>query len=400
METIRLQILITGRLLPKGQQKRAISGLAKTLQISETRASQMLTGKATRLSTHFTQKQADKIVARMTQFDVECLALPVAASKPDGETAASMAILTSNMRCPKCGQEQPEAEICTACGVVIGKYIEQTQLGILPKAPRTAKRADSSFPYHRLNRLLQVIFVLSLGLLLLGYVKKDQLPPADFYLQQLLTEPQQTATEEQPFQTTANDIVYTIEPKFDYQLNGVVVSFHDSDAFIDIYHHKDWKDFINIRDLCVIWGDNVRSGVYRELDFYNATWTCWVTWPDANVAERFTMRQLSNNHLLANDADLNKTIMTAEPGDQISFKGMLASYSHSNGQFQRGTSITRDDNGNGACETVFLKEFKIIKKANEGWRLTYTLAKAATALSLLGILILLFVGPVTRRTPR
>jgi hypothetical protein len=237
-------------------------------------------------------------------------------------------------------------------------------------------------------------------LLLLGYVKKDQLPPADFYLQQLLTEPQQTATEEQPFQTTANDIVYTIEPKFDYQLNGVVVSFHDSDAFIDIYHHKDWKDFINIRDLCVIWGDNVRSGVYRELDFYNATWTCWVTWPDANVAERFTMRQLSNNHLLANDADLNKTIMTAEPGDQISFKGMLASYSHSNGQFQRGTSITRDDNGNGACETVFLKEFTIVKKANEGWRMGYTLAKAATALSLAGILILLFVGPVTRRTPR
>ncbi len=68
---------------------------------------------------------------------------------------------------------------------------------------------------------------------------------------------------------------YRGKPLFDYSLEGVIVSYHEADGFTDIWHHEKWLDFLNIRDLCVIWGDNVSSGVYRNMTFDNDSWTCW-----------------------------------------------------------------------------------------------------------------------------
>jgi len=112
------------------------------------------------------------------------------------------------------------------------------------------------------------------------------------------------------------------------------------------------------------------------------------------------MHQLSNNHLLANDGWVNEQIMSAEPGDQIAFSGVLASYSHSDGQFERGSSTIRTDTGNGACETIFLQDFRIVKKANQGWRKLYSVSRVVAVVSLIGILVLLFVAPVRRRVKR
>jgi hypothetical protein len=258
---------------------------------------------------------------------------------------------------------------------------------------RAPPPALGNFPYAALNRLLWLLLMLALALWALAWVRKDRLPDADFYDQSRLVEPRQEATAEQPFQVDAGGIRYRIEPVADYELDGVVVSYHDSDAFSDIYHHKDWKDFLNIRDLCVIWGRNVGDQVYRELKFENSTWTCWMYAPTQAALQRFRGDQLSNNHLLAADRRVQEAIMAAQPGDQIRFRGLLARYSHSNGAFQRGTSTVRTDTGNGACETVFVRDFQVLEKANQGWRQLYGLAKWAAILCLIGLLILLFVAP-------
>jgi hypothetical protein len=49
--------------------------------------------------------------------------------------------------------------------------------------------------------------------------------------------------------------------------------------------------------------------------------------------------------------------MASEPGDHIRLKGVLAKYANKDSGFNRGTSITREDTGNGACETIYLNEF-------------------------------------------
>ncbi|MGI9235384.1 MAG: hypothetical protein ACR2RD_17260, partial [Woeseiaceae bacterium] len=49
--------------------------------------------------------------------------------------------------------------------------------------------------------------------------------------------------------------------------------------------------------------------------------------------------------------------------------GYLASYSNAGGG-KRGTSTTRTDTGDGACETVFVENFDIIDPTAGYWRMS------------------------------
>ncbi len=180
----------------------------------------------------------------------------------------------------------------------------------------------------RLQSVFKWIFLISLAITSYTYFQKDRLPEIDFYDATQLKSPQQTSTHKQSFETRVNDQTYTVNPLFDYELHGVIVSYHDADSFTDITHHRRWQDYLNLRDLCVVWGDNINNGVYREMDFSNDSWTCWAYWENAEIGSRFSMTQLSNNHLLADDDEIKRRLMSAQPGDHIRLKGVLASYAN------------------------------------------------------------------------
>ncbi len=249
---------------------------------------------------------------------------------------------------------------------------------------------------HVLQSVSKWIALGSLLLLLLALFNKDQLPEPDYYQHDRLTDPVQRPTLRTPFWIEAADQRYRVKPVFDYALEGVIVSYHDGDDFSDIWHHDKWKDFLNIRDLCVIWGDNVSSGVYLDMTFENDSWTCWAYWPDAETGGRFSMTQLSNNHLLVDDENIKRSLMSAEPGDHIRLSGQLVSYENPSNHFQRGTSTRRDDTGNGACETLYIEDFDIVSKANTKWRTLYTASKWSLGLSLTLFLILFTITPVRK----
>jgi|GEM_PF-773249 len=46
---------------------------------------------------------------------------------PAGENAADQVGVAPTMNCPRCGNQQPEAEACNVCGVAIAKYLERQQ---------------------------------------------------------------------------------------------------------------------------------------------------------------------------------------------------------------------------------------------------------------------------------
>lgn len=248
-----------------------------------------------------------------------------------------------------------------------------------------------------LQKAIRALFVASLLAASALYFVKDELPPAAFYDLDLLGDPLQQPTRRNSFTTSVNDENYLVEPRFDYELNGVIVSYHNADDFSDIWHHHSWKDFINLRDLCVVWGDNVESGVYLDMDFHNDSWTCWFSWPNREVGRRFEKTQLSNNHLLIDDETIKTRLMASEPGDQIRLRGMLAEYSNPGSGFFRGTSTTRIDTGNGACETIYVTDFEIVKKANPQLRLYYSITRWTAILSLAGIAILFVLAPYRGR---
>lgn len=250
---------------------------------------------------------------------------------------------------------------------------------------------------HVLEKIVRSVFAISLLISILLYFYKDELPDASFYDLSQLDEPIQTPTRENSFPTRAGGQNYLIKPRYDYELEGVVVSYHDADDFTDIVHHRRWQDFINLRDLCVVWGSNVETGVYRDMDFYNGSWTCWYSWPSYAVKDRFDETQLSNNHLLIDHDAVKAQLMKAEPGDHIRLKGMLVEYSNPANGFHRGTSTVRTDTGNGACETIYVSDFEIVKKANPAIRTYYAVSSWTAILSLVGVVVLFFLSPYRGR---
>ena len=183
-----------------------------------------------------------------------------------------------------------------------------------------------------------------------------------------MEDPVQTETDvPPPFEVERKGVLYLVTPVLGYDIRGLVVSEHDSRAFTDLAHER-WKDNLNVKDVCLVWGRNVTSGVIKKMKFRNRDFTCYYSYPDAATGDLFTESGLSNNHLLAGDDNMARKVRSVRRGDQIRVRGWLASYERPGTPFRRGTSTTREDRGNGACETVYVTEFEVLRSGNPGWR--------------------------------
>jgi hypothetical protein len=201
---------------------------------------------------------------------------------------------------------------------------------------------------------------------------------------ELGNEPLQEATQAAPFQTTVGGITYTIKPMADYEIWGLVVSEHDSESWWD-WIHKAWNDELNVVDLCVVFAENAKSGGYVGLDYSSGQFVCYVQTSSSEKWQRFSMRALSNNHLLADRPSIISTLRGVQVGDQVHIRGVLAEYAHNHGfAFKRGTSLTRDDTGNGACETIYVQEVELLRAGGRPWR---WLRWPAIALLALGLVV-------------
>lgn len=216
-------------------------------------------------------------------------------------------------------------------------------------------------------------FITTLVLFAFSWFYKDRWPAEGEIVEDILRDPVQAETSKMPFSIEHKNKNYVITPKFDYELWGLVVSCHEASNPFD-YYHKEWGDDLNAKDICVVWGENVESGIFRDVKFSSGSWTCYYSCKNRDWREiltKFRNDQLSNNHLLAASAILSNQLRRVRRGDQVYLKGYLAEYSHSNGTFHRGTSTCRTDSGNGACETIFVTDFKMLRQANPLWRGIY-----------------------------
>lgn len=237
------------------------------------------------------------------------------------------------------------------------------------------------------SKVLRLGFLACLLLWVLALVFDDHLPPPAAILAQVYGEPLQVAGDlPAPFQVNVKKLTYVVKPLFHYELSGLVVSQHRSDSLLDISHRR-WRDYLNIKDLCLVWGRNIDSGVYRKMTFWNRDFTCMCRFPDETTARLFSPSHLSNNHILSADRAMRRRILKVRPGDQVHFRGYLASYSQAANQFSRGTSTVRDDTGDGACETVYVTDFQVLRRANPVWRAAKPLVFLAGAVFLVLLLL-------------
>ena len=210
------------------------------------------------------------------------------------------------------------------------------------------------------------VFYSSSLLLLVSCWYRNDFPAAMPVLSGLSQDPQQRPVNEAAFNVVRDGVIYRVEPRYEYELQGLVVSYALHNARYSL--HRLWNDSLNVADLCVVWGDNVKAQDLNRFKFWNGEFTCNYSTRDAVAWEHFRTDQISNNHLLADNNYQRRQIGKVRIGDQIRVRGWLANYSNDQG-FSRGTSITRDDRGNGACETIYVREFSTLQTMQNGWRL-------------------------------
>jgi hypothetical protein len=216
-----------------------------------------------------------------------------------------------------------------------------------------------------LRTLNKALMIASTLVLVVAFWNRNDIPGAIDFHPKLKEEPRQREVPERPLTVPYAGIEYRVEPLYDYELYGLVVSYRQHDGEDSM--HRWSNDHLNMADVCVVWSDTAFAPTLGELDFWNGIFTCNVQTRDSFAWSQFQMNQLSNNHLISADPFIRDRVAEVRIGDQIRVKGQLARYG-AVGSGLRGTSTTRDDTGDGACETILVEEFQIVVPGFSRWR--------------------------------
>lgn len=214
-------------------------------------------------------------------------------------------------------------------------------------------------------KVKQVIVVASFVWLVVAFWHRNELPGNIVLVDDIARDPEQRKSALAPFQANWDGLDYQVEPQYDYDLTGMIVSYrhHNGNSRL----HALSEDHLNMLDVCVVWGDSAANPYLDRIDFWNGIFTCNFQTRDREAWEAFDGTQISNNHLISDDPYIRDRVGDIRIGDQIRVRGQLASYVSPSGS-RRGTSTTREDTGDGACETIYVDEFDIVRPATSYWR--------------------------------
>lgn len=225
-----------------------------------------------------------------------------------------------------------------------------------------------------MKRLLDIALGLFLLLALYACHGRNQLPNRGSWPRSMAEEPVQIPIEREPFSVVVEGRSYTVRPRFEYSISGMVVSCGFSRQLAEYRN-----DLLNVMDAGIIWGSNLDPDVYRNLKFRtNGVWLEAET-PERAVWERFDHERISNNHLLTTNAVLRRRLQGLRRGDMVALHGALVDYG------SRRTSRTRSDTGARACEIIWVDRLELLERGS----LQYIRLFRAS-------LVLLAVGGVSR----
>ena len=226
---------------------------------------------------------------------------------------------------------------------------------------------------------------------LLGWWGKGALPDPGELRAEVHRMPVQADTRRAEFTFEYAGESYRVRPRAEYELWGLVVSHNDPGGLGDIYHDD---RSVDTRDLCVIFGDNVARADYQKVSFSSGSWTCRYEYP-AGVT--FRTNGLSNNHLVTDDPAVRAATRTVRVGDQVHLRGQLVDYQAASiPNFWRRTSLTRRDDGQGACEVLFVTSLEVLQRGTPGWYAAFERGWQILSALLLAKLALLVLGVFLR----
>lgn len=147
------KIVFNGELMPDAALETVKENLARLFKSDSARINALFTGATVTLKKDLAEHEADHYLEALQKAGARVRKeLDLAASLslvPTDEHAAETPVegVSASMSCPKCGHEQPKAESCAACGIIIEKYVaRQAQLAATPAASAVQPAASPYAP--------------------------------------------------------------------------------------------------------------------------------------------------------------------------------------------------------------------------------------------------------------
>lgn len=148
---------------------------------------------------------------------------------------------------------------------------------------------------------------------------------------------------------------WTLKPAAEYLLQGRVLGTKR-------YHSGFGSDLVPI-DVAVGWSRMSDQSVLDQFSLSMGNRFFFYEWSEAPaIPPNEIMRSASNNHVIAANKDVAKSIRSLVPGHIVTMRGYLVNASFPDGSTWN-SSLRRDDTGNGACEVFYVQSITVAETA-------------------------------------
>ncbi|MCU1717499.1 DUF805 domain-containing protein [Pseudomonas sp. 5P_3.1_Bac2] len=146
MSEARFKVLFSGELVPGAQLEVVQANLARLFKADPARIAALFSGKPVEIKRGLSEAQAEHYLKALHQAGANArkvaelstsLSLQLTDDHPAAQTSAHAAGQAPRMTCPKCGHQQTQTKECSACGIIIDKYLAR-QTALAPSAAAAA----------------------------------------------------------------------------------------------------------------------------------------------------------------------------------------------------------------------------------------------------------------------
>jgi hypothetical protein len=163
-------------------------------------------------------------------------------------------------------------------------------------------------------------------------------------------EPVQTATQRAPFQIDTRKGRVTLEPRATFDAAALV-------AGAERYRMDDGA-FLCPVDLVMTWGKLPEEPYKSRVRYSQMTRFYFWRTPTADIDLTYIQTHSANMHMIPASDNVRRALLAVDDGDRVRVRGLLVNALGKDG-FTWNSSTTRQDDGPGACELVWVEEIQI-----------------------------------------
>ena len=170
--------------------------------------------------------------------------------------------------------------------------------------------------------------------------------------------PAQTKDSRAPFEHRAGSRRYRITPRFRWDQSAEVVGARP--------YRWGTTGALIPEDLALAWGSLLQPPFAGEVSYSQFTRFYFWRTKDLSLDRGAIVSQSANVHIIPRSLRVRSAVRSVSKGDLVRLEGWLVDVEGiDDTEFQWGTSATREDEGPGSCETVYLERLTVGERAYE-----------------------------------